>query len=115
MLSFDRLNIVGETIIDIYDGLQQADIKRIAKHLLSLSFETAKYEFMCLQAAVVLYEEILDEIAKATKNTKTELRKVFTSVVRESPDNIRNPQTGTETLSRIDNLNACQNVIFLTI
>lgn len=37
MLGFDHLDVIGDPIVDIYDGLQMFVFRRVVKHLKSLA------------------------------------------------------------------------------
>ena len=80
MLTPEYLKNVANDAIEIYKKLESSIIKDIVRRLKNTEFEitsSAKFQIQILQEAGMLYDEIVEEVAKQSEVSKKGIKKIF--------------------------------------
>lgn len=79
MLTPDYLESVADDAVKLYAELENAIIRDIARRILTAGVmtETARHQIKVMQQSGELYNEIVEEIAKITKQSKQTIKKIF--------------------------------------
>ncbi len=80
MLTPEYLKNVANDAIEIYKKLESSIIKDIVRRLKNTEFEitsSAKFQIQILQEAGMLYDEIVEEVAKQSEVSKKVIKKIF--------------------------------------
>lgn len=80
MLTPEYLKNVADDAIEIYKKLESSIIKDIVRRLKNTEFEitsSAKFQIQILQEAGMLYDEIVEEVAKQSEVSKKAIKKIF--------------------------------------
>lgn len=80
MLTPEYLKNVANDAIEIYKKLESSIIKDIVRRLKNTEFEitsSAKFQIQVLQEAGMLYDEIVEEVAKQSEVSKKVIKKIF--------------------------------------
>lgn len=80
MLTPEYLKNVADDAIEIYKKLESSIIKDIVRRLKNTEFEitsSAKFQIQILQEAGMLYDEIVEEVAKQNEVSKKVIKKIF--------------------------------------
>ncbi len=86
MLTPDYLESVADDAISLYAELENTIIRDIARRIISAGImtETARHQIKVMQQSGELYNEIIEEIARITKQSKQTIKKVFESAAIET-------------------------------
>lgn len=77
MLKADYLDVLPESILDIYERYNQSVINDIARRLSNLNFASAAWQVQRLSESSMLYDSILEKLAALTGKSEKELRAIF--------------------------------------
>lgn len=86
MLTPEQLEHVSDDAIKLYAELEETIVKDIARRIITsgVMTETARHQIKAIQESGKLYEEVIEEIARITKQSKSVVKKIFEDAVVES-------------------------------
>lgn len=77
MLTSDYLDILPDSILDLFHEFEEEVIKDIARRLANLNFSSAAWQMQRLTESGALYEDVIKKLSKLTGKSKTELKRIF--------------------------------------
>ena len=77
MLTFDQLDVLPDSVVEIYERYQLSVIKKIAEKLAALNYAAAAWQVERLNQSAMLYDDILAQLAEVTGQSEKELQKIF--------------------------------------
>lgn len=86
MLTPEQLEHVSDDAIKLYAELEETIIRDIARRIITsgVMTETARHQIKAIQESGKLYNEVIEEIARITKQSKKVIKKIFENAVVES-------------------------------
>jgi len=77
LLTFDQLDVLPDSVVEIYERYQLSVIKKIAEKLATLNYAAAVWQVERLNQSAMLYDDILAQLAEVTGQSEKELQKIF--------------------------------------
>lgn len=86
MLTPDQLEHVSDDAVKLYAELEETIVRDIARRIITsgVMTETARHQIKAIQESGKLYEEVIEEIARITKQSKSTIKKIFEDAVIQS-------------------------------
>ncbi len=86
MLPPTYLDNLPDVLVELYSRYEESVIASIAKHITKMNFASAAWQVQRLNESAMLYDEIVERIAKLTGKSEAELKSIFKAAGVKSHD-----------------------------
>lgn len=77
MLTSDYLDVLPNSVLDIYERFQQSVINDIARRLSTMAYASAAWQVQRLSESGMVYDNILEQLSEITGQSEAELKNIF--------------------------------------
>ncbi len=77
MLTADYLDVLPNSVLEIYERFQQSVINDIARRLSTMAYASAAWQVQRLSESGMVYDKILEQLSKITGQSEAELKTIF--------------------------------------